>query len=138
MTTSSIQHLTGNQPYLHAGLRVVVKWNPELNFWFVYDERYPNRPIFSTTRLELHTVGCYSGRKTKFAPDGSPNFLGTVVVESILEPESDKVTHVISHQYAPSKLFFDIGQGDLEPFDHCRRILLDGSTMIADRRINNS
>ena len=134
---SSIQHLVGNQPYLRAGLRVVVRWNPEIKAWFVY-EVDGNRPIFSTTRLELHTVGDYSGGKTKFAPHGSPSFIGTIVVESILELESDNTTPVISHQFAPSKLFFDMGQGDLKPFDQCRRILLDGSTMIADRRINNS
>lgn len=145
LTMAVIRHLAGNQPYTHAGLRVIVAWNPEIRLWFVYDfDDKSDRPIFSTKRLELHTVGSYGDRKTKFAPHGTPTFIGTIVVESILELGDVELTRVTAHPYAPSKLFFDDGKAEtlddpvpLQPFDQCRRILLDLSKMLADRRVKH-
>lgn len=137
LTMAVIQHLAGNQPYTHAGLRVVVAWNPEIRLWFVYDaEDTTDRPIFSTKRIEIHTVGSYGKMKTKFAPNGSPCFIGTIVVESIIEP-GDKITRVTAHPHAPATVYFTKGADEHEPFDQCRRLLLDGSKMLADRRVKH-
>ncbi len=139
LTMAVIRHLAGNQPYKHAGLRVLAVWNPEIRLWFVYDfDDKMDRPIFSTPRLELHTVGSYSGMKTKFAPHGSPTFVGTIVVESILEFGEKGLTCVTAHPNAPTKTYFTTGPSEHETFDNCRRLLLDGSKMIADRRVKHT
>jgi hypothetical protein len=125
-----ITHLTGNEAYSrYAGRRVRVIWNPQIKVWYVYDLTN-DFPLFSTFRLELHTVGVYGELKPKFAPDGSPSFVGTIVAHEIVtEGERIKV-----HPYAPAKMFFDMGNDEVEGFNHCRRLLLDKKTMIADRR----
>ena len=146
LTMAVVKHLEGNQPYQHAGARVYVKWNPEINLWFVYDaEDESDRPLFSIKRLEIHTASCYPEFKTKFAPHGSPCFLGTIVIESIMEANDPELTRVMVHPFAPAKTFFDVADvlnftyGEhLESFDYCRRLLLDGPKIIADRRGKNN
>lgn len=136
-----IRHLAGNQPYTRAGLRVILTWNPEIRLWFVYDfADKADRPLFSTKRLEIHTVANYDEMKTKFAPHGSPTFIGTIVVESIMEIDDKELTRVIAHRYAPATLFFADKKSnkDLVPFDNCRRLLVDGSVITADRRFKFS
>lgn len=113
----------------YAGQRVRVVWNPQIGVWYVYNLTN-DFPLFSIFRLELHTVGVYGELKPKFAPDGSPSFVGTIVAHEVVEDgERVKV-----HPYAPAKMFFDMGDGKVEDFNHCRRLLLDKSIMIADRR----
>lgn len=124
-----IRHITEREAYaLHAGRRVRVIWNPQVKLWYVYNLT-EDRPIFSTFRLELHTVGVYGELKPKYAPEGSPSFVGTIVAHEIVE--GGEIVNV--HPYAPSKMFFLNGE-HVEEFDHCRRILLDRSRMIADRK----
>lgn len=123
----TILQLGGSVPYrFHVGLRVRVIWNPQVNLWYVYDLT-EDFPIFSTSRLELHTVGVYGELRPKYAPEGSPSFVGTIVAHEIV----DKGEQVEAHPNAPAKLYFE---GGIEEFNHCRRILLSNSTMIADRR----
>jgi hypothetical protein len=124
-----IQHLTGPEAYQrYKGQRVRVIWNPQIKMWYVYNLTN-DFPLFSTFRLELHTVGVYGELKPKFAPNGSPSFVGTIVAHEVVE-DGDRIK---VHPYAPAKMFFDKGE-DVEEFNHCRRLLLDNSTMIADRR----
>ena len=117
----------------HGGLRVRVVWNPRIRLWYVYN-LIGDRPIFSTARIELEFVSVYGELRPKYAPDGSPSFVGTIVaMELVTEGEL-----VRSHPYAPSKLYFDNGEDEeVEEFDHCRRVLLDKSTILADRGFKN-
>lgn len=121
----SILHLTDYSQF--AGERVRVLWNPEVRLWYVYNLT-ENHPIFSTFRLELHTVGVYGELKPKFAPNGTPSFVGTICAHEMLKTG----VRVNAHPYAPAKMFFQ--GGEVQEFDHCRRILLNKSTMLADTR----
>lgn len=124
-----IQHLQPEQAYRdHAGERVRVIWNPQVKLWYVYNLT-EDRPIFSTFRLEIHTVGVYGELRPKYAPEGSPSFVGTIVAHEIVE-EGDRIK---AHPYAPSKMFFE-KNGEAYTFNHCRRLLLDKNRMIADNR----
>ena len=109
----------------HAGDRVRVVWNPQLNVWFVYplDD---DKAKFEVERLELHTVGVFAEIKPDFAPEGSPSFIGTIVSSSVLPlPSSKKIT---AHEYHPAKLFVGDDTDGVE-FSHGKRVLVDGQSM---------
>jgi hypothetical protein len=124
------RHLSSNDAYsAFAGVRVRVIWNPHTNLWLVYGFDH-DRPLFSILTVELHTVSVYGELKPKFAPDGSPSFVGTIVGRELVR--RDSALMVKAHPYCPAKLFFD--KEPIREFDHCRRLLLDGSKMYADFR----
>ena len=114
--------------HVHAtyrGNRVRVVWNPHQKTWAVFGLAN-DYPIFTTKRLELHTVGVYTELKPKFNPEGSPGFIGTIASYEILDEGVEVRRHPNS-----SRLFF-VKNGEFLPFDNCRRIKLNGSAVIAD------
>ena len=113
----------------YANKRVRIVWNPQVDLWFVYmvdEEDRPNRARFCVERLEIHTVGIFGDIKPKFAPEGSPSFIGTIARHSTLPDHTSKPLAI--HPYVPTKLFVGRVDDGVE-FTHGKRVLVDGSKM---------
>ena len=114
---------------IYNNMRVRISWNPQVDLWYVYlinDEDEANRASFCVRRLELHTVGTFDGVKPKYAPEGSPSFIGTIARHSTLLDHESKT--LVAHPFAPTKLFVE-GDIDSVEFTHGRRVLVDGPKM---------
>lgn len=122
-----------NLYHVHAGKTCVVAFNPATKCWHVYlDPENPTRALCTVERIELHSVGNFGRTFPPYAPNGTPTFLGVIVDRQILDPVKDRgtLTRLYEHQTVPGHVF---APGD-QDFDRCRRILLDGSSMLADMR----
>jgi len=124
-----ILHLSNEDAYNHyTGFRVRVLWNPQVKLWYVYSFDRDDI-LFSTSRLELHTVSVYGELKPKFAANGTPSFVGTIASYEIVEKGEHH--EVRPHPYAPAKMFFVGAEEDAVEFSFSQRILLDGGKMLA-------
>ena len=120
---------------LHAGKHARVIWNPHAEVWYVYLDVNTDVANFAVDRLELHTVGYYGGLKPKYAPEGSPSFVGTIAAHPLItKPTRAEYKRLFAHPSAPGVVLFD--DADQKHFDHCRRLLLEGPSMWADPRRN--
>jgi len=112
----------------YTGKRVRIIWNPQISLWFVYlIEEDNNQARFCVNRLELHSVGVFGDIKPKFAPEGSPSFIGTIARHLTLL-DNTKAKPITAHPYSPSKLFVGDDEHGAE-FTHGKRVLVDGSKM---------
>lgn len=112
----------------YSNRRVRVAWNPQVELWYVYmfddEEDQPSRARFCVKRLELHTVGVFGEMKPKYAPEGTPSFLGTIARYSTLPDRTSKP--LMAHPCVPAKLFVGRAKDGIE-FTNGKRVLVDGS-----------
>ena len=124
----TIRHLAADEVRAkHWGKRVRVLWNPEVRLWYIYNTT--GEILFTTFRLELHTVSVFGEIKPKYAPEGTPGFVGTIV--AMEEIDEKQAIRVRAHPYAPAKLFFEEFNGPVYTYEFSRRILLDRGKMYA-------
>ena len=115
----------------YAGRQGRFSFNPHLDAWHAYLDD-DEQATFCTDRVELHTATHYRGERPKYAPDGTPSFIGTIASHSLITPKRTAYKRLFSHPSAPDVVLFD--DNHQKPFEKCRRLLLDGSSMWADTK----
>ena len=105
--------------------RVRIMYNPRVNTWHVYEFDRPN--VIRKRTLELRYAAVYSVVKPRFAPEGTPSFVGYLTELDYAEG----LEKLGSHPYAPGVLFWE--STGYVPFSHSNRLQVYGPKMWAER-----